>query len=295
LSLTPLLQIALLLLSSFVGRAVSYQSNTRRSEIVVIAHEDDWQLFMGDVLANRVRSGSHVVFVYLTAGDVARDSTYWRARERAALASASELAPSQTQLPVCDTVAVNGHRITHCALPNSTAWFLRLPDGGRNGSGYRSHAFQTLRKLRSNRITAIDAIDHSSTYRGWTDLVLTVRAIAALDSGTSPSWHANDPSVLVNPHDHFDHRMAGHLVQELTRSAHSAAFYYLGYALAARDDNLTPAATHAKTRLFQAYDGVMTAANRKWSPFVEHRTFYSECLRRTYLRRLPYVISAASE
>jgi LmbE family N-acetylglucosaminyl deacetylase len=151
--------------------------------------------------------------------------------------------------------------------------------------GYTAHAFQSLRKLRTRRISAIDAVDGSTTYRGWEDLVGTLRAIAAMEPAERITLHANDPSVLVNPHDHFDHRMAGRLALDVERTQHVPTFYYLGYALATRDDNLPPAAVQLKTALFRAYDSVMIAANPRWSAFAEHRTFYAECLRRTYSRR----------
>lgn len=242
---------------------------------------------MADHLAQRASSGSRFVFIYLTAGDDGRDSSYWRTRERAALASANQLVGSSSQAPAtsCDSASVNGHRISRCALPNSVSWFFRLPDGRRNGTGFRTHAFQSLRKLRTRRISGIDAIDGSASYRSWEELVSTVRAIVALESPRTTTIHANDPSVLINPHDHFDHRMAGRLAQDLQRSEKWPAFYYLGYALATRDDNLRPAEVRLKTHVFEEYDSVMIAANRKWSALAEHRTFYSECLRRTYWRR----------
>ena len=268
------------------GRIVRYQSTTT-VDLVIVAHEDDWQLFMGDALARHARSSSRFVIVYLTAGDVGRDTAYWRTRERAALASAGQLIPATTRAApaACDTAIVVGHSIMRCVLPNSVGWFLRLPDGRRNGAGYRSHAFQSLRKLRSGRISAIDAVDGSTRYKGWSDLAATVRAIAEAEPASSISIHANDPSVLINPHDHYDHRIAGRLAADLQRSNRWNAYYYLGYAVVARDDNLPAAGLQAKTRLFQAYDNVMIAANRKWSALGEHRTFYSECLRRTYWRR----------
>ena len=43
-------------------------------DVIVIAHQDDWQLFMGDVVARQARTGRQVVFIYLTAGDYGRDA-----------------------------------------------------------------------------------------------------------------------------------------------------------------------------------------------------------------------------
>ena len=62
---------------------VSYVSNSPL-DVVVVAHQDDWQLFMGDIIARQIRSGKRVVFIYLTAGDDGRERLYWETRERGA-------------------------------------------------------------------------------------------------------------------------------------------------------------------------------------------------------------------
>src|SRR5882672_1594170 len=67
---------------------VRYTSNSpAHHDVIVVAHQDDWQLFMGDVVAKKIRAGDSVTFIYLTAGDDGRDSLYWQTRERAALQS----------------------------------------------------------------------------------------------------------------------------------------------------------------------------------------------------------------
>src|SRR5205814_6810947 len=53
--------------------------------VYIVAHQDDWQLFMGDAAVESLGTGAPAIFVYLTAGDDGRDSVYWLARERAAL------------------------------------------------------------------------------------------------------------------------------------------------------------------------------------------------------------------
>jgi len=58
--------------------SVKQLSNTGRVDVVIVAHADDWQLFMGDAIVDRVRAGRRPVFIYLTAGDHGRDSVYWR-------------------------------------------------------------------------------------------------------------------------------------------------------------------------------------------------------------------------
>jgi hypothetical protein len=54
--------------------------------------------------------------------------------------------------------------------------------------------------------------------------------------------------------------------------------------------NRSTAQTQAKTMLLLAYDREMTAANKNWSAYREHRAFYSECLQRTYFVRSPVAV-----
>lgn len=264
---------------------VRYISNPFANvDLIIVAHQDDWQLFMGDVVMQRLHSGNRGVFVYLTAGDDGRDSLYWMTRERGALQSTRIAAGiPATDTTSCSKVQIHAHSVRRCALGNTESYFFRLPDGKRNGKGFARYGYQSLRKLRGMRIPEISAIDGSANYHGWADLLATVDAIVGLDSA-GVTIHTSDPSIVRNPHDHFDHRMAGILVADLRKQNHSGAMYYVGYALATRADNRSNDQTHAKTALFVAYDSEMMAVDRKWSAYEEHRAFYSECMRRTYVR-----------
>jgi LmbE family N-acetylglucosaminyl deacetylase len=270
------------------GQDIRLLSNSdHQTDIVVVAHQDDWQLFMGDVLTERLRSGNRGVFVYLTAGDDGRDSTYWQSREQAALQSTRIAAG----LPVgqsfaCSRVDIREHSIRKCTAGNTESYFLRLPDGKRNGKGFVRYGYRSLRKLHASWKSDISAIDASTTYRGWNDLKATVGAIAQLDSPTV-TIHTSDPNVARNPHDHFDHRMAGLLVADLRKQHQVRAMYYVGYALATRAANRSPVQTQAKTALLLAYDREMMSTNHNWSAFQEHRAFYSQCMQRTYVARSP--------
>jgi hypothetical protein len=169
---------------------------------------------------------------------------------------------------------------------NTESYFLRLPDGKRDGKGFARHGYLSLRKLRANPSSEMSAIDGSTSYRGWTDLMTTVGAIIDGDS-TTVTIHTSDPSIFRNPHDHFDHRMAGLLVADLRKQRKLAAMYYVGYALATRAANRSNDQTQAKISLLLAYDREMTAVNKKWGAYQEHRAFYSECMQRTYAVRSP--------
>ena len=251
-------------------------------DAVIVAHQDDWQLFMGDVVARRVQAGSRVVFVYLTAGDDGRDSLYWTARESGALAStrvAVGVAATEPVTDQCSPVTALGHLIRKCTIANTESYFFRLPDGHRNGIGFARHSYQSLRKLRRKRIASVSAVDGSATYKGWADVISTVQALIGESSADRMvTVHTSDPSVLVNPHDHFDHRTAGLLVYDLRKQSKWNVAYYTGYALATRAANRSEEQVRQKTSVFLAYDKVMGEANPKWSAYRERPAFYSQCM-----------------
>jgi LmbE family N-acetylglucosaminyl deacetylase len=272
-------------------QAIRYIANSAPAQhhFFVVAHEDDWQLFMGDIAARQIRAGDSVSFIYLTAGDDGRDSVYWRTRELAALYS-TRVAIGRDALDSaavrCSMTTVLNHAIQQCAIANTRSYFLRLPDGKRNGMGFASHDYQSLRKLRGKKIPVVNAIDGSAAYNGWGDLTTTINnLIGPNSSDRDVVVHANDPSIAANPHDHFDHRMTGLLVEDLRRTQRWKTQYYVGYALATRAANRSTDEAREKTAIFLAYDKEMRRVNPKWSAYEEHPEFYSECMLRTYARK----------
>ena len=284
--------IQIVVLSAGVSLSAGAQSpRAAPLNAVVVGHQDDWQLFMGDVVARRVQAGGPVVFIYLTAGDDGRDSVYWTTREKGALAStrvAVGVAVTDSARDQCSTVRALDHAIRKCTIANTESYFFRLPDGHRNGMGFARHSYQSLRKLRLKRITSISALDGSAAYEGWADVMSTVNAVIGPNSADrTVTVHTSDPSVVVNPHDHFDHRMGGLLIYDLRKQNKWNVVYYAGYALATRAANRSEDQVRQKTSLFLAYDKVMTQANPKWGAYRERPAFYSQCMLRTYARRIP--------
>jgi LmbE family N-acetylglucosaminyl deacetylase len=272
-------------------QAIRYVANapSARRDVFVVAHQDDWQLFMGDVVARTIRSGDSATFIYLTAGDDGRDSLYWQTRERAALRStrvAIGADASDSAAVRCSMTTVLNHAIQECVVANTRSYFLRLPDGKRNGAGFASHSYQSLRKLRGREIPIMSAVDGSAAYQGWESLTALVSSVIGSSSpDRDVVVHASDPSIAANPHDHFDHRMAGLLVEDLRRRQGWKTQYYVGYALATRAANRSNEEASEKTAIFLAYDKEMKRVNPKWSAYAEHRGFYSECMLRTYARK----------
>jgi hypothetical protein len=271
--------------------SITYVSNPVRTthDVFVIAHEDDWQLFMGDVVAKRIRAGDSATFIYLTAGDGGRDSLYWQTRERAALQSTRvAIGPDATDSTAirCSRAEVLDHAIQQCVIANTRSYFLRLPDGKRNGAGFAQHDFQSLRRLRRREILVIGAVDGSAVYKRWEGLTAVVgNLIGSSSSDRDVVVHASDPSIIANPHDHYDHRMAGLLVEDLRRRQGWNTRYYTGYALATRAANRSTDEAREKTAIFIAYDKEMIHVNKSWSAYEEHPGFYSQCMLRTYGRK----------
>ena len=260
---------------------------TPQGSFFVVAHQDDWQLFMGDVVVEKLRSGLPVTIIYLTAGDDGRDSVYWRTRELAALAS-TRIAIGEGSIKNdsadCAPVSVRGHSIRRCLISGIASYFLRLPDGNRNGSGFARYDSQSMRRLRAGKINAMTAVDGSATYKGWDDLVSTVSDLFNDSTNARPLVHTTDPSIAVNPHDHYDHRVAGLLIEGLRRRQSMDVRYYVGYALSTRAANRSNRQAHEKTEVFLAYDEEMVRVNEKWSAYRERPGFYSNCMMRTYGR-----------
>ena len=272
--------------------AVRLLSNTTPVDVIIVAHADDWQVFMSDAVVERIKSGHRPVFIYLTAGDDGRENAYWRQRETAALQSSLiAIGAASTLTSACDTARIRGHAIRRCTAGQATSYFLRLPDGNRDGTGFVRNQFASLRKLRSARIAGIRAVDSSARYSSWQDLAATLSALVRTlaDSASTPriTLHTTDPSVRVNPHDHYDHRVAGKLVESLLNANDWTGRYYVGYALATRAANRTPVQRQEKLSVFSAYDREMIRVNPMWSAYREHPAFYAACMQRTYARTAP--------
>ena len=295
----PQLLTALLLVIAcsalFIERAAAFLHPSL--SFFVVAHPDDWQLFMGDVAVDRLSSENPVVFVYLTSGGADRSPQYWRVREigsYASVAAAEDLDQTARSLvdrtPLsCAEVLVVGHRIHRCQYKESTSYHLRLPDGNADGSGFAPTQNQSLEKLKMGQIHDIEAVDGSAVYSDWSDLRDTVRQIlvheAAINHRDGFEVHTHDPDAVKNPNDHSDHMAVGLLVLDAAHGLRAKAIEYSGYDIANRPANLTSKAVSAKTLVFMTYDRQRILANETWSAYSEVPKAYSAWLFRTYGRQ----------
>ncbi len=215
------------------------------------AHEDDWQLFMAPTAFEDVLGGAaKTVFVYVTAGDDGlgvgtggRKYPYYLARENGAV-NAMRFMADADRTPIAETagqVTVNGHPIFRTRYRNTIGYFLRLPDGDALGTGFAGTGNQSLKKLADGDIATLAAIDGSTAYHGWSDLVATVHDIIDYERGRAPLIQLNvaDPDQRLNAADHSDHLMTGKAALDAAADMSCVRrVFYVDYASAKLPENL---------------------------------------------------------
>jgi hypothetical protein len=215
------------------------------------AHQDDWQLFMNPSAFEDVAdSKTKVVFIHMTAGDAGlgsgtagRKHPYFLARDNGAETAIRFMADSgeRPAKRTAERVSFMGHRIERVVYRNTVTYFLHVPDGNPSGSGYQTTGNQSLERLAAGEIATLTAVDGSAVYRGWTDLVATVRAIVTEERGHAPSVQLNvaEQDTKLNPGDHSDHRMTAKAALEAAgQIACARRVYYIDYASSKLPENL---------------------------------------------------------
>ena len=256
-------------------------------EFFVQAHQDDWQLFLGDRAASAVPTAGKLVFVYTTAGDAGASISagYWQARERAAQASIDSMTPAGVWS--CANQTINAHVIHRCAKGSTVSYYLRLPDGNGEGQGYPP-TNGSLARLRSGAVSSLSAVNGSTTYSSWSDLVATLQGIVSVEaaghSDPSLAFHAPEIDREPNGGDHSDHLSTGDLVRAASVGRAWNIFWYIGYQSLFAPRNLTSAQIAIKWELIVAYDDVLkadygtiigTSHAEEWSERTIYRTEWS--------------------
>ena len=197
--------------------------------VFVVAHPDDWQLFMNPAAFHAMNEPHEkAVFVHVSAGDAGRGATgepvpYYLAREEGALRAIRFMANAvdATAALGADTkpapVERAGHQVARHTYANAIAYFLRVHDGNIvNGSESVEHPL-SLRRLRSGATAETKAVDDSARYAGWSDFVATLEAIVTTERapGAALNLHIAELDERRNPGDHHDHRAVAFAMEEV--------------------------------------------------------------------------------
>ena len=116
-----------------------------------------------------------------------------------------------------------------------------MPDGNASGAGYSETGFQSLKRLASGENDILRAVDGSTTYHGWNDLVATLRAIIAYERGRAPLVQVNvaETDTRINPNDHADHLMTAKVALDAVKNFSCVRrVYYVDYASSRLPQNL---------------------------------------------------------
>jgi hypothetical protein len=154
---------------------------------------------------------------------------------------------------IASKMTFNGHPIQRVSYRNTVAYFLRVPDGSPEGTGYADTGWQSLKRLADGQIDALTAIDGTTAYRGWQDLVATLRSIIDFERSFAPSVQLNVPEAdpIRNPDDHSDHYMTAKAALDAAEGLTGARrLHYVGYASAKRPENLSPPERDMKCAIY---------------------------------------------
>lgn len=258
------------------------------------AHEDDWQLFMNPNAYDDIhKESTRVVFVYLTAGDAGaglgnagRSQPYYLAREYGAKLSVKFMADAENHpaIPLESVASHAGHPIKRWIYRNSVSYFLRLPDGNPEGTGYPTTGLQSLQRLRDGEISSMTAIDSSTAYNGWADLRATLRALIDAERGSAANVWINvaDTDTSKNVGDHSGHQHTAMAVMEAVSELPCInRAFYLDYITAEMPENMSADEREIEAGTFGALVVGLTALDH-WSAFDGlHRSWLSRHYYRT--------------
>jgi len=280
------------LLLASAARAEDVRQQERVS-FYFAAHEDDWQLFMNPSAFMDVSDpNTKTVFIHVTAGDAGvgkgtggRKHPYYLARENGAEVAIRFMADAGER-PVDKVVSsplLNGHQIYRVSYRNTQIYFLRLPDGHPHGVGFVETGYQSLERLAKREIDVVSAIDGSTAYRGWIDLVSTVRAILDHERGQAKSVQLNvtESNARFNVADHSDHTMTTKLALDAAKDlACARRVHYVDYASRGLPENVVGEQRDMESSVLAVTGAGILALDHAnvWHPY--HRSY----LGRNYFR-----------
>ncbi len=239
----------------------THTSKYKAAAIYVVAHHDDWHLFMGhDFLKDAMDTNLHVILIITTSGS--DQHKYSMAREAGVMASINyalafkNIAPNNT----INYAKIDGRTIPTFRSGNITVFFLRIPDGNSDGKGFAALNNVSLTKLQNGEIHDIMSADSLNHFKNWEALAHFVKDIVEdeIDSRPLQSLHIPDTSKVINPADHPDHTASAYLALDAFNHAGGEHFLYQEYNTELLPANLSPHDSLEQQQFFNSYNDKVT-------------------------------------
>lgn len=237
------------------------KTNFSNTIFYIVAHADDWQLFMNPEAYNDLVSPENkVIFIITTAGDAGKGETFWRAREEGMKASITYCLAPRHQMHFSEGVKIiNGQTISYWSVNNSISYFLRLPDGGVTGEGFAETDYRNLQKLEAGIITTLTALDGSFTLsspESFGDLLKNILFAESTYSTGRIFIKFLDPDAHNNYLDHVDHQCTGRAILAINKLPDCSKVLFKGYGNSCANQ-LTPEEIFWKAGMFAAYENTV--------------------------------------
>ena len=293
----------------FFIACVTQLIKSQKLSFCVQAHQDDWQLFNSKNIVSDLHNGKKVVFITLTAGDAGNGDKgngaipFFMAREKGFIYSvkfAQDLFSLPTPLPQPKSVKIsykniNGETISHVAAKysykNAESYFLRLPDGQNNGQGFPANKSESLLKLKNKEINSISAVDKSTTYADWTDLVNTIKQIIVneTEEGKQAWLYLNSTNTQYSQNEHKDHLHASYVVLDAVQDLQWIGITeWMSYHKAKKQRNVQEKEHENATALFAVYDWALMEAGYETSFNDYHRKWLTKDYTRLFKNPIGY-------
>ncbi len=219
----------------------NYQSAScpGKTIITTVAHQDDDLLFMNPDQIHSLRAGDCLRTIYITAGDAGGNDLYWLGREKGSQEAHDWMDGPDKNIWLQRIIKLGDHQYITIATPrgkpNISLIYIRLPDGNVKGNGFKQDHFESLAKLESGHIPALNSVDGQSSY---TKADLT-NALVSLMEFYKPSEVRTQAvqSLSLRYPDHSDHLAVGrytHIAYDQYKKqsgSEAPISYYVGYPI----------------------------------------------------------------
>lgn len=222
------------------------------------AHYDDDLIFANPVLQQAFDSGDCLRTVFFTDSDAGEGNSSYSANREAGIRAAYDAIRGESGPWVDRTVPLRSGVTLTLTRPEGDSrislLFLRLPDGGMNGTGYRNTGSESLNELIIGDLPVLHTLD---TGQEVTLDQLQGMVVEVVNGYRASEVLAHLPGFAAGSSgDHPDHRSVGRIVADPVDAGYidpNIVQYAIGYPTAGMLANIKPGPLARKVKTFAIY------------------------------------------